>query len=211
MNCAKCQAQLADGSGFCNKCGAPQGAPAPAAPPPPPAPPAAPVSSDDQEDMIWQGRYSGWTDAPKWILWLLYACGLAYVFFALVPAEKRQLPAVMYVTLGILALPAIYIAGGTLVRKLTVRYKLTSHRFFRERGFISRRMDELELMRVDDVSVSQNILQRIFNIGVVTIISADPTDPRLLVEGIENPIEVKEKIRTHVHKRRKGVVKMDHI
>jgi membrane protein YdbS with pleckstrin-like domain len=58
------------------------------------------------------------------------------------------------------------------------------------------------LIRVDDVSVYQNLIHRIFDIGTVTIISTDSTDSRLEIYGVEKPVELKEMIRENVQKRR---------
>jgi len=96
--------------------------------------------------------------------------------------------------------------------KVATRYRLTTHRLFKESGILSRAMNEIELVRVDDVAVRQNIIQRIFNVGVVTVIAPhDQTEPRLELVGIENPIEVKEMIRTHVRLRRKGSLNVENI
>src|SRR5262245_45970173 len=161
MLCVKCGTQLPDTSAFCNKCGASQ---APAASPgaaPPPAPP--PSSKDDApEEAVWSGRYSAKAAGHWWLLWILAAAVLVYVRFFALPAEWRTRVA-SYIMLGLLAVPALAILWDTLYRKLTLRYKLSTHRFFKESGFISRHVNELELIRVDDVSVRQNIIQRIFN------------------------------------------------
>jgi uncharacterized membrane protein YdbT with pleckstrin-like domain len=86
-----------------------------------------------------------------------------------------------------------------MVQKLSTRYRLTTHRLFKETASSRANLNEIELVRVDDVAVRQNIIQRIFNVGVVTVIAPhDQTEPRLELVGIENPIEVKEMIRTHV-------------
>jgi hypothetical protein len=65
---------------------------------------------------------------------------------------------------------------------------------------------------VDDVAVHQNIIQRIFNVGIITVIAPhDQTEPRLELLGIENPVEVKEMIRTHVRRRRQGSLNVENL
>jgi len=99
-----------------------------------------------------------------------------------------------------------------MIEKLSTRYRLTTHRIFKETGILSRDLNEIELVRVDDVAVHQNVIQRIFNVGVVTVIAPhDQTEPRLELVGIENPIEVKEMIRNHVRLRRKGSLNVENI
>ena len=96
--------------------------------------------------------------------------------------------------------------------KASVRYRLTTHRLFKETGVISRDVNEIELFRVDDVSVHQNVIQRLFNVGTVTVIAPhDQTEPRLEMVGIENPIEVKEQIRTYVRRRRTGSLNVENL
>ena len=206
MSCPKCQAELPEGSAFCNKCGTPLGA---AAPPPPPLSPAAPAPTE-HEDEVWRGRFSGKALAHWWLLWILWSAGLAYAWLAHLTEKIRANPAARYALLGAVALPFLAILWNLLVQKISVRYRLTTHRLFKDTGILSRHANEVELIRVDDVAVRQNVIQRIFNVGVVVVMSpTDQTEPRLELVGIENPIEVKEQIRTHVRQRRARTLHME--
>jgi len=109
-------------------------------------------------------------------------------------------------------LPVLCILWSWIIRKLGTKYRLTNYRLFKETGLLSREINEVELVRVDDVSVRQNILQRIFNVGVITVIAPhDQTEPRLELLGIENPIEVKELIRNNVRRRRQGSLNVENL
>ena len=110
--------------------------------------------------------------------------------------------ALIWTFVGAALLPGLWIGLKVAIKKLSIRYRLTNQRFFRERGILSRKLEELELIRVDDVSVAQNVIQRIFKVGVVTLHTTDTSDPKLAIEGIEDPVEVKEKIRQLVRARR---------
>ena len=194
MFCPSCKADIPDASQFCNKCGAPL-APAP----PPAAPPAPPVAEPEQE--IWRGRYSAKSQAHLWILWLFWMVTLGFLYLRFRPEGGYTWA--RYAFLGAAALPALGILWTWLVERLSTRYRLTTHRLFKETGIFSRHMNEIELIRVDDVSVRQNLIQRIFNVGRITVIApTDQTEPHLELIGIENPIEIKEQIRTYVRKRR---------
>jgi uncharacterized membrane protein YdbT with pleckstrin-like domain len=172
-----------DGSAFCNRCGAAQ-------------------KGDDggsdaaqREETLWSGRPSLRAEL-HWVVlsgvWIALVLGGALGFM---PRRTSQVWAVA----ALLALlPPAWILGQALVRKLTLRYRLTSHRLFTERGLLSRQHDELELIRVDDVSVRQGLLQRWFGVGTVTVVSTDASNPRLAIEGIRDPLELKERIRTQV-------------
>ena len=65
-------------------------------------------------------------------------------------------------------------------------------------------IDELDLIRVNDVTVSQRFIERILGIGTVTVISNDETTPTLLMQGVDDPVTVKEHIRAAAAKRRKS-------
>lgn len=193
-SCPKCSASLPDGSAFCPKCGAAQSPLAAAAAVPP---------SQEAEQNLWKGRFSAKAQAHLWFLWSLEVLALFYLWFFQIEAPRRQ-DLVLRIIFAVLALlPAAWIFWGLLVSKIATKYRLTTHRLFKETGILTRSMNEIELLRVDDVSVRQNLIQRIFNVGIVTVIApTDATEPRLELVGIENPIEVKELIRNQVRKRR---------
>ena len=129
----------------------------------------------------------------------------AFYFFVL--GTKPDFLGMIVWVLVVLPLP--YIAYRLLYGKLAVGFRLTTHRFFKNVGIFSRSLNELELIRVDDVSVYQNLIHRIFDIGTVTIISTDSTDSRLEIYGVEKPIELKEMIRENVRKRRSRSLYME--
>ena len=211
MFCSKCGGQVPEGSAFCNKCGAPTAADnaAPAASPAPaggaapePALTAPAPSSQEPEEELWKGRCSIKAWGHLWILWVLWMGGLVFAYFKIRP-ESGYTGIGHSAYLALAGLPFLFILWSWLSEWLGTRYRLTNYRLFKETGILSRSMNELELLRVDDVSVRQNIIQRIFNVGIVTVISpTDATEPRLELRGIQNPVEVKEQIRTHVRKRR---------
>jgi uncharacterized membrane protein YdbT with pleckstrin-like domain len=190
MKCVSCGSPIPEGGQFCPKCGgrqSPTGIPAP--------PPSAP----EPEAAVWAGRYSPFADGLSWLLWGIYAAVAVYAALNWLPLTERWQK---YVYWGAVLLPAVLIGFASLVRRISVRYRLTTHRLFKEVGIVSRKISEIELMRVDDLTVTQNIIQRMFDVGVVTLVTSDASDPRLEIAGIRHPVEVKEHIRTQVQKRR---------
>lgn len=204
MSCPKCQAALPEGSAFCNKCGNAIAAASPL------AAPAAPGSEPEQN--LWKGRFSAKSQAHLWLLWTLEVAALFYLWFFQITPENRLQPLFRYMFAALGLLPAAWISWQLIVAKVATRYRLTTHRLFKESGILARSMNEIELVRVDDVSVRQNLLQRIFNVGIVTVIApTDQTEPRLELVGIENPIEVKEMIRGQVRKRRERSLHVENL
>jgi membrane protein YdbS with pleckstrin-like domain len=201
MSCPKCNAALPDGSSFCNKCGASlqPGVQAP-------VPPAL-----EPEQELWKGRYSAKAQGHLWLIWFIEIPALLFLWFKLPDSIPKGL-VTRWIFVAAAAVPVFGILWGLMVVKLSTRYRLTTHRLFVETGIFSRELNEIELVRVDDVAVRQNVIQRIFNVGIVTVIAPhDQTEPRLELVGIENPIEVKEMIRTHVRRRRLGSLNVENV
>jgi hypothetical protein len=78
---------------------------------------------------------------------------------------------------------------------LKVRYELTNHRLRIYRGLVGRNIEELDLVRVRDTKVKQHAGERMANIGDVTILSHDQSNPEIVLENVSDPVEVREKIR----------------
>ncbi len=111
---------------------------------------------------------------------------------------------------------ALLIAGGLMVPYLVLsirclRYKITESLIEREKGLFIKRVDSLDLARVKDVQLRQNVLQRILKIGTLEIYSSDRSDPSMLIEDIPTPREKYEKLRNAVIKlsQRRGIISMD--
>ena len=78
------------------------------------------------------------------------------------------------------------------------RYSLSEDRLFISEGFLNLKDDEILLYRVRDIDTSRSILQRIFGVGTVTVMSSDKTMPNLVLKNIKDPIFVKELIHKQV-------------
>ena len=213
MYCNSCGRELAPDSRFCNRCGVPQsaldtspsarGADGRNAPPPSGG---GDVSRDEQE--VWRGRPSGKAMAGSWLAWIVWMTFLATLrIFVLQSWEKW----INYALAGAVALPALWILVRTAGIKMSLRYRLTTHRLFVERGVIARAITEIELFRIDDVSVSQGILDRIFGIGTVSLAASDVDTPKLDLVAVERPVEVKERIRECVRTARARTISIQSV
>jgi uncharacterized membrane protein YdbT with pleckstrin-like domain len=101
-----------------------------------------------------------------------------------------------FVWLGIGVLAAWAILGLVLLyRRATVKYRLTNYRLFHERGFLNRTRDRIEVIDIDDVTLTQGVMERMFNVGTIQVIASDETlkdhkdpskDGKLFMRGIED-------------------------
>lgn len=163
-----------------------------------PTAPLEPSSHDDGEHLdpkneqdLWQGRQSMKTLYPTLALWLLMAIAII----------------VACATLGGVS-AALWGAGGSVIlllllisrllwRIAATSYRITTQRLFIRRGILTQSVDQTELLRVDDVKMTQTLLERMLGIGSVEVASNDRSDGFLTLRGIADPATVAEHIRRH--------------
>ncbi len=97
----------------------------------------------------------------------------------------------------------IVVVGRMILAVVGCRYRLTSQRLFITRGILSQTVDQTELIRVDDVRVCKSMMDRIFGLGTVEIISTDATDREITMTGIAAPDHVVDLVRTNMRTLRK--------
>ena len=124
------------------------------------------------------------------------------------PATLPSLGAwlVAIVTLGIGALVYWLRARG-------VRYRITTQRVSVERGILSKRMDQIDLDRINDYVVDRPLMQRIVGTGNLTLEAMDKTSRELTLRGLPTDVvALYEALRkaTEDEKRRRGVRVVDY-
>jgi membrane protein YdbS with pleckstrin-like domain len=115
--------------------------------------------------------------------------------FEITPTPKAFLGEII---VGILLSPliiGIFMLVRTFIEIKCTRYGLTSERFFVQRGFFAKRLDEIELYRISDVAMNQSLIQRMLGFGNITVTANDDTSPIVFLVGIKNPIAIKETLR----------------
>ncbi|OKP97496.1 PH domain-containing protein [Paenibacillus sp. P46E] len=85
-----------------------------------------------------------------------------------------------------------------IIRLNTTTYTITSQRIMVKTGLIGKDVEEIELLRVNDFSVDQSIMQRILGIGILTVYSDDASSPQLILRRIRHPQTVKDVLRKAV-------------
>ena len=118
------------------------------------------------------------------------------LIFETKPAARAYLGMILW---GFVLLPVLGLGVLLWLRVwylvASMRYRLTTQRLFVQAGLIAKKLEEVELFRVKDVTLSQGVLQRMLGVGNVVVLSTDDTTPQLVLAGIPEPLAAKEQIR----------------
>ncbi len=220
MNCPQCATAIPSGAAFCPKCGS-RVADASFAAEATAAKPAAPQSAahatlaaqaeaaprrggvrDAPEEELWVGGYSPKAMYGSWLgaIVLTVAGVIAVVMFPHPWGWMAFGIGAAAIWLGLIL--------TFLIRKVGVRYRLTTQRFFHERGILRRITDRVEVIDIDDVRFEQGIVERMLGVGSILISSKDRSTPQLLLSGIDNVKEVADIVdkARRVERQRRGII-----
>ena len=195
MQCPKCNAEVNPNSLFCPKCGdrldSPEKDLFPASGEAPPAAETKGVPADararieqmvaSDRETLWQGRYSSKGIVP-WMI--LTGVLLAVLVFAGLHFDfghwywSFAWPAV--------ALLLLYQFLLFAWRRLAHGYRLTPQTFFHEKGIVFHSTSPIEIVGIDDMTLDQALLERLFGVGTIRLLSKDTSDPVIVMKGIPN-------------------------
>ena len=193
MLCPSCNADVPADAAFCPKCGQRlAGAQANPAAPAAVAAPAAPTAAEkfraalptgqphpEPEHDLWNGTYSAKAMYGKFVAGVLITVA-GIVLAVLVPPFGWIAAAI--------AIPLMWAALllTLLFRRLGIEYRLTTQRFLHKRGLLRRVSDQILLVDVDDVTYEQGFIERMLNVGTITIHSNDASDPKLRLAPVDD-------------------------
>ena len=78
---------------------------------------------------------------------------------------------------------------------LVESYIVTSERIKISTGLLGKDLENYELIRVQDMDVTQNLSERVINIGDIHIMGADPSSPKITLRNVPDPKAVYEILR----------------
>jgi membrane protein YdbS with pleckstrin-like domain len=190
MHCSKCGHYLSDDAVFCSQCGTRQ------------ADADEKISESPVERFQTAGRGRGESPSEKELWSGTYSpkAMIGPAIGAAVVTAIGALGAAMAGPVGGIALVVglVLVWGGLalvlLYRRLTVRYRLTTFRFFHDTGLLTRVGNRVEVIDIDDVTVHQGLIERMFGVGTIHISSSDATHPELSLPGIEDAKQVADLI-----------------
>jgi uncharacterized membrane protein YdbT with pleckstrin-like domain len=126
---------------------------------------------------------------PDWLYFggLILIAGIALV----VTLQAGSVEAVFFV----LAVTALLISFARYRRLYTV----TDQRLIMEIGLIARNTNEMEIRHIRGINVRQNVIERLFGIGTLEIISAADGGAEVIFGGVRDPLGLKDRIRALRH------------
>ena len=74
-------------------------------------------------------------------------------------------------------------------------YSYDNERFYVKSGFLNQRQDEVRLYRVQDLTVTRSLSQRIFGMGTILVNSSDKTLGDLCNQNVKFPVSIEKGYR----------------
>ena len=92
------------------------------------------------------------------------------------------------------------------------RFVITADRIQCERGLLAKQIDNLDMWRVNDIRYHRGLIESIFGVGRIVILSTDPSDPVLVFGPVHNSRHLFERLQAAQRQadRRQGVVRVEH-
>jgi uncharacterized membrane protein YdbT with pleckstrin-like domain len=141
------------------------------------------MTMNEDEQLIWEGSPSQWTNFTTYLVCVLLCWLVVPIFYAI----------------------------WKWIELRCFRYEITNRRIRLHRGVLSRRIDSVELYRVKDATFVQPFLMRLVGIGDVVLSTSDTDTPTLVIHGVANAEQLREKIirATDLLRDVKGVREID--
>jgi len=154
------------------------------------------------EHILWQGRPSWRANMSYFVVWIPLAL-LPVIIAGILRANDQGtgLPYSQWLLIALL-LVVIVVAYDAL-RRYSTLYVVTDQRLRTRRGILARREQTARFERVQNVDVSQSLLDRLFNVGEVVFDTAgsDQSDAGIRYMGISDPQRLVHIVAEHTRGR----------
>lgn len=139
------------------------------------------------EKVEWKKSPSQWLNLGVFLLAALLA--LVIVFAA-----------ILLVT-PLLWLGLVVPVGWAVWSYLTVRckvYELTSQRLRKYEGVLNQRIDELELYRIKDMTMTRPFVYRLAGLSTLVLQTSDRSHPEVKIEAVRDALNLREILRRQI-------------
>ena len=179
MHCSNCGSYVPPGVRFCSNCGAPAGDPeVTRIARVQGGLPAQPDLNEDLEQVIFTVRPTMIFIKLGYALAVLAAFGLIFLLAWIDVPALFSVP----IALALLLVPAYY-----HLRRNMVRYTLTDAKLEIDTGLIARTTRNVPLSKIQDVTVSASIPQRVLGFGDLIVDNASEMSGTTVLHNISNP------------------------
>lgn len=164
--------------------------------------------ADDTEVIYFEG-----SPALRWELfhsWWSLILGLLFILGPII-SKVFWTPELPWWGLAIGIVLGLLVIIIPWLKTKMIRYKISNYRIDSEKGLVAKQFDTLELWHVEDIQLTQSVLDRIMGVGTICIHSNDDTSPHLFMSGIPKPRPIFDSLKQRIIavKRQRGVIKMD--
>jgi membrane protein YdbS with pleckstrin-like domain len=182
MRCTTCGAAVNPNSRFCDQCAAPIGDPEETRiARPQVSVPTQYGHDDDVESVIFSVR------PTLLFIKVGYAAAIiAAILVTILLAMIRFVDIPIYISLPV-ALSLLLIPAYKHLRRNMIRYTLTDSKIEIDYGLIARTTRNIPLAKIQDVTVSASIPQRILGFGNVVVDNASEVGGTTILHNIDNP------------------------
>jgi membrane protein YdbS with pleckstrin-like domain len=99
---------------------------------------------------------------------------------------------------GIVALAGLFSLLYLTVTRRSLHYRITTRTIDVESGFLSKRIETLQLWKVRDIEFLQSFADRLLNVARIRVVAHDSTTPDLMLKGIPASRATFEKLKDAV-------------
>jgi len=186
--------------------------------------PKSPEDQDVDDEVLFAGRPSLLGLAPAIVKGLLLMVIAALVVKYPLENLALSVPGVKLTTDQAVVIGRYRVVAGLALGTLVVLilmlkvlklkmiyYEVVADRIEWSRGILDRRVDNIDMFRVIDLKMRRSLLDCIFGIGTVALITTDKTDPEFVFEKVRDCRELYDTIKKASLEadRRTGVVHLE--
>lgn len=137
-------------------------------------------------------------------LFFFVAAAISYIYAGTVERmmEIEHVETVMEIFAAVLAFLAIWTLLGAAWRRFSYKFTVKGSRIIRQYGIISRNQQSVRIEDLRSIELSQTVLQRILNVGVISFYSAGSASAEVVFFGVKGPAELKQQINDMMGERK---------
>jgi membrane protein YdbS with pleckstrin-like domain len=191
--CPDCGKDVSTSAPVCPHCGRPS---------PAGTVPIATPARSVVEETLWRGNPSAMKLVGRiiGIVLILVIVPLVFHYAAASTADLERsanIARIGWWITGLLVLIEVVRFFVALAHLRSTLYTITNQRVMIEKGLLTKSLSEIDLRYIDDTQFFQGVIDRLLGVGNVTIVSSDKTTPVYVLQGVRDPRNLREMIRSN--------------